>query len=453
MARKPGQAEWFDSEIPRRDVLAGIGAGSLGALAGCLGDDDDDEVGISAAQDAYDGHDITALLKEGYESEVIVEHAEDFEDLTGTSFEVNRLTEPEAHDEFVLAGVDETEAFNYSTVQHWFYPQYEQNDWLYSMDELMDEYQVDWLDVDLDAIMDPVMEPFMTDGELFAIPHSLISGMFWYREDIFNDLGLEEPDTTADVLEAAEAIEDSEWDISPFLTRGEAALDSFGSWAGWAWGYEARVLDDDGNVTVDTPEMHDAVEDLVTLMRDYGPDGAAAVAWTEIPSYVLGGDVAMVFDTSGWGGEFHGERDDMRETLITGPAGIECQWLYAEALGIPSWIPEDQIGAAWQMIQWRMSDDVLVHEIETQNRFDIPHTGITGTEEYANLAEDMGMERHVEVLEDSFEALDDRYWPYVEEFGELGDEFMIPMSDAVDGQLTPSEAVENAQAALEDIFG
>lgn len=436
--------------VSRRAILGGLGAGTLGALAGCIGDDE--EIGISAEQDAYEDESITALLKEGYESEVIVQHSDDFTEMTGTSFEVNRLTEAEAHDEFVLSAAEETEAFNFSTIQHWFFPQYDQNEWLRPLDDLLEDHRADWLDFDYDDIMDPVLEPFTSDGTVYGIPHSLISGMFFYREDIFEDLGIDEPETTADVLEAAEIIEDSDYDIAPFLTRGSADGASFGSWAGWAWGYEARVLDDDGNVTVDTPEMHDAVEDLVTLMRDYGPPGAAGVFWTDIPSYVFEDDVAMVFDTSGWGGAFHGERDDMRETLITGPAGIECQWLYAEALGIPSWIPDDMVGPAWQMIQWRMSNDVMIHEIELENRFDIPHEGLMASSEYEDLAEEMGMVHHTEVLQESFESLDDTYWPYVEEFGELGTEFMIQMSDAVDGEQTAAEAVENAQDALEGIF-
>jgi ABC-type glycerol-3-phosphate transport system substrate-binding protein len=196
--------------------------------------------------------------------------------------------------------------------------------------------------------------------------------------------------------------------------------------------------------------MREAVADYVTLMRDFGPSGAASIQWTDIPSYILEGDAAMVFDTSGWGGVFHGERDDLTETLITGPADNHTQWLYAEGLGIPSWIGDGGRGAAWQLIQWRMSEEVLRHEVESQNRFDIPHEDVIGADWYNELAEERGMGDHVEVLQESFEVLNDEYWPYVPEFSEIGNAFMQEMSDAVDGQQSPDEAVENAQQRIED---
>lgn len=439
------------SQLNRRSVLSMTGMSLAAGLAGCLSSEEETG-GIETSADAYEGRTISGLLKEGYESEIIVDYADDFEEATGTTVELERYTEQEAHQNFVLAANDESDAYDINTVQHWYYPQMDQNDWLTSLDNLIDEHQADWVDFDFEGIFDTVEEPFQTGGSTHAVPHSLLSGMFFYREDVFEDLGLDEPETTADVLQAAEEIADSDLDIIPNIGRSAATFDSFGSWAGWAWGYGAKVLSDDGEVTIDTPEMREAVEDYVTLMRDYGPSGAASVQWTDIPSYVLEGDAAMVFDTSGWGGLFHGERDDMTETLITGPANNYTQWLYAEGLGIPSWISEGSRGAAWQLIQWRMSEDVMLHEVETQNRFDIPHQDVMESDRYHELAEERGMSDHVEVLQESFDVLNDEYWPYVPEFSEIGNAFMQEMSDAVDDQQTAEEAVENAQERVENIL-
>ena len=438
-------------DINRRSILSLTGAGMAAALAGCLGGDDDlGEIATSA--DAHEGQTIGGLLKEGYESDVIVDHISDFEESTGTTVELERYTEEEAHQNFVLAANNDSDAYAFNTVQHWYYPQMDQNDWLTPMDELLQNHRADWVDIAYDGLFDSVKQPFETDGNPHAIPHSLISGMFYYREDVFDELGLDEPETTADVLQASEEIADSDLDIVPNVGRTASTFDSFGTWAGWAWGYGARVLNDNGEVTVDTPEMHEAVEDYVTLMRDYGPEGAASIQWTDLPSYILSGDVAMLFGTTGWGGVFHEERDDIAETLITGPADNYTQWLYAEGLGIPSWISDGSRSAAWQLTQWRMSEDVLLHEIETQNRFDIPHQGIMESDEYQQLAVERDMTDHVEVLQESFEVLNDEYWPYVPEFAEIGNAFMQEMSNAIDEQQTPAEAVENAHANIEEIL-
>lgn len=439
-------------EVDRRTMLSAVGASAATALAGCLSEDGAGGGELATSSDAYEGQTINGLLKEGYESNIIAEFNSDFEEETGATVQVERYTEAEAHQNFVLAANNESGAYDFSTIQHWYYPQMNKNDWLTPMDELMNDYQADWVDFSYDKLFDSVKQPFQSDGVPYAVPHSLITGMLFYRQDVFDQLGLDEPETTDDVLQAAEEIAASDLDIVPSVGRTSASFPSFGTWAGWAWGYGAKVLSDDGEVQVDTPEMREAVGDYVTLMRDYGPSGAASIQWTDIPSYVLEGDAAMVFDTSGWGGVFHSERDDMMETLITGPTDNYLQWLYAEGLGIPSWIGDGGRGAAWQLIQWRMSEEVMRHEVENQNRFDIPHRDVIGADWYNQLAEERGMGHHVEVLQESFEVLNDEYWPYVPEFSEIGNAFMQEMSNAVDDQQSADEAVQNAQQRIEEIL-
>jgi len=109
-------------------------------------------------------------------------------------------------------------------------------------------------------------------------------------------------------------------------------------------------------------------------------------------------------------------------------------------------------GPAWQFLQWRQSEEVALHEMENQPRLDNPNRFVTESEEYQNFVEERGLGDFAETLRESFERLNDEYWPYVNEFTEIGNAFMQETSAAVAGDQSADEALSGAQEQVEDIL-
>jgi ABC-type glycerol-3-phosphate transport system substrate-binding protein len=407
-------------------------------------------------QEAYSGTEMTGLLKNGYEEAVMLPsgYQENFEERTGIDVSVDQFTEAQTRQNFIIAANDQSDAYNFSVVQHWFYPEYDQNDWLQPLDPYIEDSQADWVNFDIDAIYESVRNVFSTDGTLYGIPHTLISGMLWYRTDVFEELGIDEPETTGDVLQAAETIEESDMDISGIIGRASPAASSLNTWIGWIWGYGGQMLNDENQTSMDTDAFQQGYTDLVTAFRDYGPDGLASSSFTELQPYMVEGDAAMHWGTSAWGSIYNGTEigDQVKGTLITGPADNTLQWFYGEALQIPRWISTEMKGPAWQFLQWRQSEETALHEMRNQPRLDNPNRLVLESDEYQQFTEEQGLGDFAETLRDSFERLNDEYWPYVPEFSDIGNVFMQETSSAVAGEQSAEEALSNAEEQVRSVL-
>ena len=448
--------------LSRRKMLQALGgSGATAVLAGCTGNSSgggsrDGSEELLTGQDAYSGMEISGLLKNGYEEAVMLPsgYQENFEEQTEIDVSVEQYTEAQTRQNFIIGANDQSDAYNFSVVQHWFYPEYDQNDWLQPLDTYLEDFQAEWLNFDIDAIYESVRNVFSTDGTLYGIPHTLISGMLWYRTDIFEELGIDEPETIGDVLQAAEAIEQSDIDISGIIGRASPAASSLNTWIGWIWGYGGKMLNDDNQTTMDTDAFRQGYTDLITAFRDNGPDGLASSSFSELQPYMVEGDAAMHWGTSAWGSIYNGTEigDQVKGTLITGPADNTCQWFYGEALQIPRWISAEMKGPAWQFLQWRQSEETVLHEMRNQPRLDNPNRLVLESDEYQQFTEERGLGDFAETLRESFERLNDEYWPYVSEFSDIGNVFMQETSSAVAGEQSPEEALSNAEEQVRSIL-
>lgn len=90
--------------------------------------------------------------------------------------------------------------------------------WLVDLDPLFDDaFWSDWPQ----AMLDMVDTWHRYQGELFRIPHNYEAQYFWYRKDLFDERGLEPPDTWEEMVEVGrELTTDTMWGVSDGLAQG-----------------------------------------------------------------------------------------------------------------------------------------------------------------------------------------------------------------------------------------
>lgn len=406
---------------------------------------------------AYEGTTLNVVLKQGYETTAIENYVEDFEALTGINVEYEVYDEPTLRNKFVLDATSKTGTYDVVAVQFWYFPEYDKAGWLEPLDDLIAESSVSGL-ADVSEIPDAIKASFIgSDGKLYAIPVSAAGGVLTYRTDILDELGLSEPASVKDVVEAAPEIAAAKPDMYAWVGRGESSFASFSTSAGWAWAYGARVLDDEYNVTVDTPEMREAMTDFVTLSKEYGPPDQASLGWdAETPIFCEdGGKAAFNFEMSGfpgfWGNPDNcGVADKISMAVLTGPAGNAPQWFYAESLAISKFAKNKE--AALLFLLWRMSPEILMKEVQDGIRLDIPYNAILNDPAYTAKAEESSLDWYVAGLPEIFEAVDMGYWPAVPEFVKVAEAFQSEISLAIAGEVTVEEALASAQTNIEKIM-
>jgi len=193
-------------------------------------------------------------------------------------------------------------------------------------------------------------------GSYVAVPYDGWLQAIWYREDVFNEMGLEAPVTWEAINAACEALP-GEFDLLYGLTLGTDPGQNYGHqiFEQIAISNGAFPFDEEGNVTMNTPEMIEALEFYTSLQRCAQP---GPQYWRGAREQYQYGTSGMMFYSTyimddlvdGSGLEEGGNVDIAVENLpentgfasaMTGPSGESATYGQLVTLGITRDAPEE----------------------------------------------------------------------------------------------------------------
>lgn len=438
----------------KKRVLAGLLAALLAVMSATACSSGGGGGGSSDPHRQYAGTTLNVLLKEGYEIDVIQKYNSDFTEKTGINLNIEVYDEATARQKFVLDATAKTGSYDVVATSFWYFPEYQTQGWLEPIESyITDKADAEWWKAE--DIPASALEVFSADGKRYSMPHTIISGMTYYRKDIFEKHGVAAPKTTEDLLRDIPELVKAEPGMIGITGRGAPNFASLGTYLGWAWGYGAQLLDKDMKVHANSPEMVEALTDYVDLIKNYGPADAPSLAFVAAGEKLQSGNAICMFDTSGWGSQLEDPDQSVTPgkigyTIIEGPAGRPLQWIYMEALSISAFSKNKD--AAWLFLQWRMSRDTTMKELTEFKRTDTPNLYVLNSEEYKKFAKENNITEYTELLPKSWEIADINYWPFIPEYVQIGDSFMVEISAALAGQQDVKTALDKAQASIEQIL-
>ena len=150
------------------------------------------------------------------------------------------------------------------------------------------------------------------DGDdQLGVPSESWVQLLVYRQDLFDEAGLSTPETYDDVLAAAEALDSPE--VAGFVGANVAG-DAFTSqtFEEIGLGNDCEMVNEDGDVTFDSPECVEGLDFYGTLQQDYSVTGAQDVDTTRASYFA--GQAAMVIWSSFILDEMAGLRNDALPT-------------------------------------------------------------------------------------------------------------------------------------------
>ena len=131
------------------------------------------------------------------------------------------------------------------------------------------------------------------DGMYAAVPTDGWGQLLIYRADLFEAAGLEAPTTFEAIETAAAALNDPDnnfYGITAATDASEVFMQQ--TFEHFALANGAQLVDDEGNVTLNSPEMIEAVDFYANLLANYGPPGACGVVCTRATYFA--GQAAMI---------------------------------------------------------------------------------------------------------------------------------------------------------------
>lgn len=207
-------------------------------------------------------------------------------------------------------------------------------------------------------------------GDQLAVPSDAWAQILVYRTDLFEAAGLEAPTTYESLMTAAETLTgDGQFGIT--LATDPSGNFTQQTFESIALGNNCQLVDDDGAVTLDSPECTAAVDLYTALAADYSPAGTQTVESTRA-SY-FSGQSAMIMWSTFLLDELAGLRDDAAPScaecvsstylaensgivpLVTGPDAGDAAGSYGE---ITSFVPTSAASPeeTTQLIEFLMSD-------------------------------------------------------------------------------------------------
>ncbi|HLR84525.1 MAG TPA: sugar ABC transporter substrate-binding protein [Nocardioidaceae bacterium] len=271
------------------------------------------------------------------------------------------LSENEARAKITVSTAMESGQFDIVMISNYETAQWAENGWLTDLQPYIEDTE----GYDAEDFIPSLRDALSYKGDMYSVPFYGESSFLMYRKDLFEKAGITMPKkpTWEQVASYAKKLDNPSTGTVGICLRGLpgwgqvlAPLDTVINTFGGSW------YDEDWNAQLDSPQVHDAVQFYVDLVRKYGEPGAATAGFGECATQFSQGNAAMWYDATSAVSTVESP-DSSRVSDVVGYAPAPVQetdhsgWLYTWSLAIPS--QSDSPDAAWEFISWMTSKDYI----------------------------------------------------------------------------------------------
>jgi multiple sugar transport system substrate-binding protein len=304
----------------------------------------------------YAGEEIEVTFTLGNLVDVLLEHQQEFEDLTGIKVGAEQIPEQQARQKQVMefnSGATSFDVAHYS--YHVHKRLFAKNHWTedlrpYLDDPTMTPEDFDWDDFSSGA----VAYATDTEGRITSIPIKIDVWMLYWNKEIFDAKGVPYPETFDDMLAAAQALHDPDNNVVGYLARGMKNA-NVPVWTHLMQGWDKDPIAPDGTFHTETPEAIESATLYRTLLAEYSAPGASGFNWNECQSAFALGQAAMWQDGIG----FATPMEDPATSQVVGKVGYGVfpkgpvahhSAMFGDGIGVSS--VSDKKGPAYYYCLW-----------------------------------------------------------------------------------------------------
>ncbi len=279
------------SDMTRRRLLQGAGAGTAGLLAGCLGGDSGDEL-----------HILTDFSGDQWEAYWEDELVPDWEDQSEVPIDVEYAGfhgTGEQRLATLLQSGDPPEMYHATTAE---IGDLINQGLTRNVDDVVDDLEDEWGD----TLYKYTLQPMGGDqsDETHSIPHGVyVGGCLNYRSDVYEALDLEVPETWDELVENARIIDESDEfeEMRGFGLSATPAGKGGSDFSNWLYNSGGDVWQENGgDIELWFDEEHVMpVLDVLQELAQYSPD-PSSLNWQETIEYWVAGRFGQCFMNNAW---------------------------------------------------------------------------------------------------------------------------------------------------------
>ena len=325
----------------------------------------------------------------------------------------------------------------------------------------------DWLkpitaEVDAMAVKSDIMagplDAYVINGEQWAVPYMAATGLMTYRKDILEEAGVEVPETWEDMLSVAAKIHTDETAAIAMRAVPGQGFNMF-IFPMVMRAYGGKFFEDytAGNLTpaINSPETLEALNVYMKLLNEYGPQGAGNFNFAEVNAAAQNGQITFALEGTGVVAQIvDPEKSKFADkTGIAlppgGPAG-RSPAIAVHGLGIPASAKNPDLSA--KFIEWAVSTETMT-KIALSESFSNFTTGPVAEnpeviDKYSKVHPDF-----LTMQADALNLAIGHYRPLLPDWPALGQAIGENINAALNGLVSPEEALEGAEQDMKDILG
>jgi multiple sugar transport system substrate-binding protein len=400
---------------------------------------------------SVDSKQLTLAVNSGVEGDALKQAALDYEAQTGVHINIAEFPYANLFEKELLDLTARTGAYDLIMLDDPWFPKFASQQLLTDFGPLLDARGIKAPDQDfVPTSIALCREPYGT-GALYALPYVGNSQLFFYRKDLFAKHNLKPPETWEDVVTAAKQIGEQETTGAPgggkiygYVMRAAQGNAAVADFMPIFWAFGGEMFDTSGKPTVNSAEGIAALRFMLELGK-YSPPGYASFNADEVGAHLLQGTAAMSINWPAWISSF----SDPAKSRVIGK--IEFTTLPGAAkpgrAEIGNWliaIPRDARNkdAAFNFLMWatsaeQMKRSALRGNPPTRKSLFIDPELVTKFPAYP---------AQLRSLETS------RPRPRTPLWNEIENAFGIYLSKANSGELTPEDAMNQANNEIAKIL-
>lgn len=310
---------------------------------------------------------------------------------------------------------------------------------------------------DKDDILAGPLEAYKVKGEYWGVPFFAETGLMAYRKDLLEAAGVQPPETWDDMLKVAAAVDSDDTAAIAMRVAPGQGFNMF-VFPMIMRAYGGKFFADypnDLTPAINSPENLKALNTYITLMNDYGPEGIGNFNFPEVVAALQTGQVAMTVDgTSIVSQALDREKSQFADKFVLalppgGPAG-RSPAIAVHGMGIP--VGSENKDAAFEFIKWATSSETLTKLALNEAYPDFTRASVAENPEvkakYSGIQENF-LDLRVEALNLAI----GHYRPLIPSWPEIGAAVGENINAAVNGIMSPEEALEAAEDEMKTILG
>jgi len=398
----------------------------------------------------YGGTTITVAAANHPSIEAMQKMTKDFEDLTGIKVKWETMEEIHLHDKILIEFSSNTQRYDVLMMDVTWIGEFADKNVTIPLETYLNSNMTPgWFD--FEDIVPAYREGLgMFDGKIYGIPSAGESAFIAYNKEIFDKYNIDPQKLTTyeGLIEAVEKINGAERNLYGISMRGRRGHHIVYAWLQFLYNFDARILDENYNVLLDSPEAIKSLEYFVDLMQ-FAPPGVSNFSHEEATSSFMQGLTGIWFDATALAPWI----EDPSRSMVAGKAGyIAPPGDYAAVAGWNLAISSQSKNkdAAWAFIVYMLSREMADDYIA--NGGVVTRTSILNDPIY---------QQKFSYYREISETLDKAYnliaegvdWrPRLPEWPQMGEIMGYHASMALAGKVTPYDACKSMAKEVEELL-